>query len=892
MTRKKTVTDNHKETSWWKETSEEICKRLNTSAQKGLDLKEAEARLNSQGPNALPRQKKASALLILTEQFNNLIIWILIAAAVIAGFLGEWIDAYAIIAIVILNGILGFVQEYRSIRSMEALVKLTKSTSKVVRNGELKSLPSENIVPGDLVLIEAGDQVPADGRLVDASVLNLQEAALTGESTSVAKKAGPIEDPELPLGDRENMVYSGTTVVSGKGHFIVTETGLDTEIGKIAQLLESIDDKETPLQKRLDELGKRLVYLCLIIVGVIFIMGQLRGYGLIEVLMTSLSLAVAAIPEGLPAVVTVALAIGMQKMARRNALIRKLSAVETLGCTTVICTDKTGTLTENKMRVHKLWANNQTIAMSGEGYEPKGEFEKSGKPVDLSEENELRKLLEIVFLCNNAGLTEENGDWKITGSPTEGALIVAARTAETSPDRSTVRDGIPFDSERKRMSVLVNGQLYVKGAPDILIERSTSIFLNGQETPLTTEMKEELKKTIQELASQGLRVLGAAYRSMDKETAIDSSMENELVFVGLAAMRDPPRTEAKEAIQKCLKAGIKPIMVTGDHIETAEAIAQELGIKRDGIAIDGKRLDKMNTEELKDKIEEITVFSRVTAKHKMTIIEILQDRGHVVAMTGDGVNDAPAVDNADIGVAMGITGTDVTKGISDMVILDDNFNSIVSAVEAGRGIYDNIVKFASYLFSCNLAEILIIFISMLFFTTDAHGEAMIILAPVHLLWINLVTDGLPAIALAMDPPSENVMNKPPRDPKAPIFSLDWALRLSAVSFLITMITLGVFYFKIEYEPAQAQNAAFNVLVALELSKAFLLRVRYGLGFFSNYYLIGAVLISLLLQAAIVYIPFFHQFLQTAPLSGDMWVMILGCLSLQWIIAYPIMRTSK
>ena len=879
-------------TLWWTKSKEKVVKSLESSLQKGLTQQTAEKRLQTVGPNSLPEQKPVSALSVLVEQFTSLIVWILIIAAVIAGFLGEWIDAIAIIAIVIINGILGFVQEFRSIRSMEALIKLTHPTSKVIRDGTLMSLPSEEIVPGDLILLEAGDKVPADGRIVKNSLLNMQEAALTGESATVAKNIDPIEDPELLLGDRANMVFQGTTVASGKGYFIVTETGQKTELGKIAKLLESIDDKETPLQRRLSELGKRLVYLCLLIVGLIFVIGELRGYDPFDMLMTALSLAVAAIPEGLPAVVTIALAIGMQKMVRRNALVRKLSAVETLGCTTVICSDKTGTLTENKMRVHSVWANQEVITMTGDAYEPKGQFELEGKAVDVSSHSELIKLLEIVSLCNNANLNKVDGHWEITGDPTEGALLVAAQLAGVSADRELVQDEDPFDSKRKLMSVLIEGQLCLKGAPDILLERSKSILLYGKETAITPDIITEVENAIHQLASQGLRVLGGAYRPIENTKSIDPSMEQDLVFVGLAAMRDPPRQEVKDAIKKCRLAGIRPVMVTGDHMETAVAIAKELDILRDGTAIDGKQLKMMSKEELYDQVEEISVYSRVSPNHKMRIIESLRERGHVAAMTGDGVNDAPAVDDADIGVAMGITGTDVTKGVSDMVILDDNFSTIVHAIEEGRGIYDNIVKFTSYLFSCNLAEVLIIFISLFFLTTDAQGQAMVILAPVHLLWINLVTDGLPAIALALDPPSKDVMTIPPREPKAPIFSLDWGLRLSTLSLLICFITLGAFYYVYEADPYRARATAFTMLVMLELSKAFILRARYRIGILDNPYLIGAVGLSFLLQLAIIYLPIFQLPLKTAPLAMSEWGLIAGGLALQWVLAYPIIRTAK
>lgn len=728
--------------------------------------------------NRLPPPKKVHTLSILFSQFKNVIVWVLFAASLISYFIGEWIDGSVILAINILNALLGFLQEWKSIRSIEQLVEVERHHSKVIREGILQMVLSEDLVPGDTVLLEAGDEVPADGELFEPIQFSVNEAALTGESTNVWKKKG-------------DKVFRGTSVVTGKGKFLITEIGIDTEIGKIASMLDTVEQRQTPLQVRLDAIGKKLVVLCVAIVAIIFLFGAWKGFPLISLLMTSLSLAVAAIPEGLPAVVTIALAIGVQRMVKKKALIRKLTAVETLGCTTVICTDKTGTLTENNMEVVKTWGDE-----------------------DL--------LFEIAAVCNSASA--------FAGDPMEIALLKAAggRGKDTK-----ILDEIPFDSNRKRMSVLVqtpNGKfVYSKGAPELLC-------------------KEEHEK-IHEFTKQGLRVLGFAYKKSD---VLD---EDALTPVGLIALRDPLRKGVKESLQECKEAGMRVLMLTGDHKETALAIGKELGI------------------------DPADIIPRISAKHKMEIIDSFQKQGEVVAMTGDGVNDAPAIERADIGIAMGITGTDVTKSVSDLIILDDNFNTIVHAVEEGRCIYDNIVKFTSYLFSCNLAEILIVFSSIFFL----EGK-ILILAPIHLLWINIVTDGLPAIALAMDPLSPLAMKRPPRKSDAPLFSKSWLWTLIGFAILISILTIAIF---IQY----GRTSAFTALVIFELSKPFLLRVPYRIGF-SNLWLIGAVLSSFVLQLAVVYIPFLQIPFETVPMGLMEWAAILLGLVILWGIGYPITKKAK
>lgn len=869
--------------SSWTLTKEQVAENLQSNGSTGLSDEEAIARLEKNGSNTLPEEKKVSLLSILFEQFSSFIIWVLIVAALIAGYLGEWVDATAILVIVIVNALLGFVQEWRSIRAMEALTKLEHPLAKVVRNGVLKQIPIESLVPGDLVVVEAGDQVPADARLVTSYHLKVEEAALTGESVGITKLVQPLPGDHLPIGDRINMIFRGTTVVYGKGVALVTATGLETEIGKIAQLLQSIEVRKTPLQVHLEHLGHKLVWLCLGIVGVIFIVGFAKGMDVYELLLTSLSLAVAAIPEGLPAVVTISLAIGMQRMAKKKALIRRLSAVETLGCTTVICTDKTGTLTENTMRVKEMWLSGKMIEMTGKGYEPVGKFLLNGEEISIKEEDE--KLLKIAALCNSASLLNEEGSWKMIGDPTEGALLVAA--VQSGIDLSALKkqhpilDEFPFDSERRMMSVITNEELLLKGAPEAVLPISSTIIIDGVKRTMTSEDKQQVQDVLSSMTAKGLRVLALGYRE-------DATEEKEITFVGLVGMQDPPRLEAKHAIRTCIRAGIHPMMVTGDHKETAVAIGKQLDFT--GRAIDGAEMEEMSDQQLLEHVEDVEVYSRVSAQHKMRIVDNLQRRGEVVAMTGDGVNDAPAIEKADIGIAMGITGTDVTKSVSDMVILDDNFETIVDAVEEGRGIYDNMVKFISYLLSCNLAEILVIFVSVFFMAEGV--EAVVILAPIHLLWINLVTDGLPAIALAMDPVSPGAMERPPRDPRAHFLSRGWVVKLCMISVVIAVLTLTVFQLFVGEDPYRARVLAFTVLVVLELNKPFILRLPYRIPILSNPFLLLAVGSSFLLQLIVLYIPWFHLPMKTVSLGLSEWGWIAGAVLVLWGIAAPLIMRTK
>ncbi|MDP3790302.1 MAG: calcium-transporting P-type ATPase, PMR1-type, partial [Candidatus Omnitrophota bacterium] len=871
---------------WWQENITELAESLKTDIYSGLSCDEAGRRLVQNGPNKLTEKKGRSALSIFFEQFQNFIIWVLIGAALVSGFLKEWVDAVAIIAIVILNAILGFIQEYRAEKSLAALKKLSSPNSKVIRDKRQIVIPSSDLVTGDLIELEAGDNIPADGRVVWlTSNFSVQEASLTGESTPVLKTAQALEEKEVPLADRANMVYMGTFVASGKARAVITDTGMNTELGRIAGMIQDIGREATPLQRKLEEFGKWIVYLCFILVGLVFLLEWLRGGKIVDVFLTAVSLAVAAIPEGLPAVVTIALALGVQRMVKRHALIRKLPSVETLGCATVICSDKTGTLTKNEMTVQALFANGSVFKVTGVGYKPEGGFLLAGEEINAKQYPELEKMLECTVLCNSAGLIKEGAEYKIIGDPTEAALLTAAAKAgiwkEPLEERYSFIDEIPFDSERKKMSVIRKngGKLvaFVKGAPDVLLNDCTYIEENGVVRDITKNDKERILKTNEEFANSALRVLALAYRNLEGEYSQYnvSSVEKSLTFIGLAAMIDPPRPEAKLAVLQCQKAGIKTVMITGDHKNTAVAIARELGFfKKDSIALTGEELDALSDSALSERIENIPVYARVSPEHKLRIVRAWRKKGHIVAMTGDGVNDAPAVKEADIGVAMGITGTDVTKEVSDMVATDDNFASIVAAVEEGRGIYDNIQKFVHYLLSCNTGEILVMFISSLI-------GLPIPLLPIHILWVNLVTDGLPALALGVDPVAKNVMDIPPRNTNEPVVNKNRAFLMLMQGAFIAVCCLGAFILVLFVEKesiARARTAAFIVLSCSQLFHSFNCRSMtvsiFKLGFFSNSKLVIATSVSFLLQMAAVYLPFAQKIFKTEALGVVDWALVL------------------
>jgi len=878
---------------FWMVSPEQIAAGFNSDPKKGLTAEQARKNLEHYGYNQLQEARGRSPLTVFLEQFKSFLIWVLIAAATISGFLGEWVDALAIIGIVILNAILGFIQEYRAEKALAALKKMAAPLARVIRAGQLVQIPAREVVPGDILELEAGDHIAADARIVSHTPnFSVHEAALTGESTPVMKTSIELEEEDILLADRANMVYAGTSVSSGKARTIVVSTGMSTEVGQIAQMIQEITIETTPLQRKLEQFGRWIVYLCFFLVGLIFLLEWVRGGQLVQVFLTAVSLAVAAIPEGLPAVVTIALALGVQRMVKRHALIRKLPSVETLGAATVICSDKTGTLTKNEMTVKAVYADGKVFSVSGAGYEPEGDFYLAGKKINPQEYSGLYKTIVCGTLCNSSNLVRDKDRFLIAGDPTEVALLSLARKAEVDKtvleEREPLVEEIPFDSERKMMTMLREREgdfiAYIKGAPDVLLKNCSFIYELGQERAITAEDVENILQTNDSLASKALRVLGCAYRKFsglpDRLEAF--TLERELVFVGLLAMIDPPREEVIEAMTACRRAGVKPVMITGDHKVTAVAIARELGmLDENAVALSGEELDRLSPDRFEDQVEKIQVYARVSPEHKLRIVRAWRKKGEVVAMTGDGVNDAPAVKEADIGVAMGITGTDVTKEVSDMVITDDNFASIVAAVEEGRAIYDNIKKFVHYLLSCNLGEIMVMFISSLV------GWPVPLL-PIQILWVNLVTDGLPALGLGFDPPDPDIMSRPPRKPDEPIITGNRARLMTVQGLFIALCALLAFSYVLFVEKegiARARTAGFIVLSISQLFHAFNCRSQmkslFELGVFSNLKLVYAFLVSLTLQLSVVYVSFFQKIFKTQNLTAYDWALVLVLSSLSF-----------
>jgi Ca2+-transporting ATPase len=871
---------------WWFADKSDVVRELGTDAEDGLTSQEVLARQQKYGPNQLAEKEGRSVVALFLDQFKDFMIWVLIGAALVSGFLKEWVDAFAIIGIVILNAILGFVQEYRAEKSLAALKKLSSPTSKVIRDGNHQVIPSSEIVPGDLVEMEAGDYVPADSRVVYATGnTSTHEASLTGESTPVTKTATRLDVEDTALADRSNMLYMGTSLVSGKTRALVTGTGMKTELGKIAGMIQQIEDTTTPLQKKLKEFGKIIIVIVFALVGLIFLIGYLRGEEVIGLFLTAVSLSVAAIPEGLPAVVTIALALGVQRMVKRNCIIRKLPSVETLGCTSVICSDKTGTLTKNEMTVQAVFQAGQFFEISGIGYAPEGNFMKGTSKINLSEFPGLIRLITGTVLCNGAQLVKEGDVFKIVGDPTEGALLTMAGKAGLNKKSLEANypfiEEIPFDSQRKQMTIIrQHDQRYVafvKGAPDILLSNCSQVEEDGQALCLNQARKEIIMQANSDMADRAMRVLAVAYREFETlPVSIDAaSVEKDLTFLGLVAMIDPPRTEVKLAMQECRSAGIRSVMITGDHKNTAVAIARDLGFyQEDSLAFTGEELDRMTQDEFINYVDKTAVYARVSPEHKLRIVKAWREKNQVVAMTGDGVNDAPAVKEADIGVAMGITGTDVTKEVSDMVITDDNFASIVAAVEEGRGIYDNIRKFIHYLLSCNVGEILVMFIASLV-------RLPVPLLPIHILWINLVTDGLPALALGVDPTDKKIMNRPPRAKDETVLTRKMGGVIFIQGVFIAFCSLLAFclvYFVEDEGIERARTASFIVLACSQLFHSFNCRSThesiFSLGFLTNTKLVYATLISFLLQMAVVYVPFLQTVFKTQPLNLFDWAMVV------------------
>lgn len=842
---------------------EEIFKELGTS-KTGLTEKEAEKRLQKYSFNEIKQAKKISPIKIFLQQFHNILIYILIAAVIISIFLGKKDDAIMISILIIINALIGFRTEYKAEKSIEALKKLAGLKANVIRDGKEIEIDARKLVPGDIINLVPGEKIPADSRLIEIVELQTQEATLTGESLPVKKELTVLSD-KCQIADMINMIFSGTIITSGKGKAVVTSTGMQSQIGKIAKMMEETVDELTPLQKKLVILGRRLGTAILAIVLIVFISGLVKGEPLLEFFIFAVALAVAGIPEGLPIVVTIGLSNGVQRMIKRNALVRNLPSAETLGSTTVICTDKTGTLTKNEMTVKKIYTNGKIIDVTGSGYEKKGEFLFNNKKINIKE---LNLLLKIGALNNDA-----NFDGKqVIGDPTEAALIVSA--AKAGIDKISIqkkylrKDEILFTSERKIMTTMhnINGEnlAYVKGAPEVVLSSCNFIYENGKIKKLTEKRKNEILEINKKFANSALRVLGFAYKTvLDKSRA-----EKNLIFVGLQGMIDPPRLEVKEAIKKCKRAGIKVVVITGDNEITAKAVANAIGIQ--GKAINGQQLE--NIKNLEQHVEEISIYARVNPEHKNKIVGALKKRGHIVAMTGDGVNDAPALKKADIGISMGLTGTDVSKEASDMILTDDNFASIVNAVEEGRGIYDNIKKFVEYLLSSNFGEILTIFVAIMI------GLPLPLIA-IMILWINLATDGLPALALSVDPEDPKIMERKPRRKNEKIISKPIIARMLIVGIVMMIGTLAVFnMYNPETNLVYAQTMAFTTLVFFQMFNVLNCRSEFEslfqIGIFTNMKLWGAILISVLMQILVVHLPFFNNKFHTIPLTPMDWIYVI------------------
>ena len=869
----------------WAVEVDDIIKQVKTSRD-GLNASEAEGRLSKFGSNEITKKGGTTPLQIFLEQFKSFLVIILIFAAIISAGIGisrgseeDILEALAILLVVVFIAITGFIQEYRAEKELLALRDIVSPTALVIRNGKKEEIPAKNLVPGDVILIEAGDRIPADSRLLNVINLKVDEASLTGESIPVEKEISILK-ADTTLGDRKNMIFMGTNATYGKATAVVINTGMKTELGKIAEKIQTMEKEKTPLQMRLDMVGRQIGLIVILLCAIIFFAGTLGGRDPIFMFLVAVALAVAAVPEGLPAVVTVTLARGMRLMVKRNAIVRKLTAVETLGSTDIICSDKTGTLTRNEMTIRKLFINNRNIDVTGGGYKPEGEFLIDGKRID-SKTEELQLLFRIGTLCNNASLEKTGSGWKITGDPTEASLIVAASKAGIGQSQVSEKfpriAELPFDSVRKRMTTIhktpEGGRIaYVKGAPDVILTLCRYSYDKGTERELTIEDREKILSMNDIFAGNALRILGAAYKRLDHMEDFTEDSERDLVFVGLLGMIDPPREDAKKAINICRKAGIKSVMITGDHKLTAIAVAKEMNMFREGdMILTGVELEEISDEDLEKIVENVIIYARVSPEHKLKIVKALKKKGHIVAMTGDGVNDAPALKKADIGVSMGITGTDVTKEASDMVLTDDNFASIVSAVEGGRGIYDNIKSFIKYLLSCNIGEVMTIFIGVM-------TLPRLPLLPLQILWMNLLTDAAPALALGWNPADPDIMKRRPRNPKEHIITKDTLMRFIGVGVLMCAGTLIIFNHYLDINGEKAQTMAFTTLVMFQMFYVLSCRSErfpfFKVGVLSNRYLIIAVAFSVLMQIVVVNLPFFQTIFGTVTLSIEEWLLAI------------------
>jgi Ca2+-transporting ATPase len=865
----------------------------NKSNDYGLTEREAKKRQEVYGKNKLIQKKRTSWFLLLLSQFTDFMVLVLLGATAVSMIMGEVTEALTILVIVFLNAFLGFYQEMHTEKTMEALEKLAAPKAKIIRDDELREISAEDIVPGDVVVLEAGDRIPADGRIIEANDLQVDESMLTGESMPVAKKVSlsPLDaDPEIEA-FKKTFTYMGCITTGGTGKIAVTRTGMATEMGKIAHMIQETQTQDTPLQKKLEALGSYIVTACFIICAIVSLTGIIRGENIFSMLLSGISLAVAAVPEGLPAVVTIALALGVQRMVKRNALVRKLPAVETLGCATVICSDKTGTLTENKMRVVSVYSGRTRYQISRDNENKKGKFLLQGKEISAKRIIGLNLMMKTGILCGNVNIQAmdknefDNDDEEVfLGDPTEVALVQMAMDAELDPEMladeyERIKE-IPFDSDRKMMSVLCklptgDKIIFSKGAPEILLQKCTNILVADKERNILDYDQQRIERENNLMAHEALRVIGMAYRLIKKGMDVPDDFEEELTFIGLAGMMDPPRQEAFEAVEKCKIAGIRPVMITGDHKETARAVASELKIIDDKQeVISGSEMEAMSDAELSRRIEDAFVFARVLPKHKLRLVKAYKEKGHIVAMTGDGVNDAPAVKEADIGVAMGCTGTDVTRQAASMILMDDNFSTIVASVEEGRNIYINIRKFIRYLLSCNIGEVLTMFLGMLL-------GMPVPLLPVQILLINLATDGLPAIALSMEPGSSEVMKQKPRDPDESIFSDGlWKLIIIRGIFIgISTLLSFVTVLRLSDNLVSARTAALVTLVLSQLIHVFECKSEkksiFEIPIFNNLWLVFSVLTSLGQLLGVVYMPILQNLFKTVPLTLDEWMPVAG-----------------
>jgi Ca2+-transporting ATPase len=926
----KTVPKASSKNEWHALGAEETIQKLHTLAEHGLTSEEAQKRIGEYGLNQLDEAPPPSFWKMLWDQFNNFVVIMLVVAAVISALLGEFVEAAAIMAIVVLNAALGVIQERRAEQSLAALRKLAAPEAHVIRDGSRTTISSREVVPGDMVILESGNFVPADVRLVEAINLRIEEAALTGESVPVQKDAGLRLDPDAPLGDRKNTAFMGTVINYGRGRGVVVDTGMRTQIGMIARMLQDVETEPTPLQRRLDQLGKVLGWAALTICALVFLIGWLRGNEPLEMFITAVSLAIAAVPEGLPAVVTITLALGMQEMVKRHALIRRLSSVETLGSATVICSDKTGTLTQNEMTATRTWVDGQFFQITGSGYSPQGEFLLNDEKIEPDRYPGMRTNLWVAALNNDAGLevsgeSEEKQTFRMVGDPTEGSLIVAAAKAGARYENLNAAfprvQEVPFDSNRKRMitihriekpqsldaSPLENGErvghhiILVKGAPDVVLGLCSQYQkLNDEIDALDEKRRMQILAANDLMTQDALRVLGMGYKIVDTMPEIDDleELEKELIFSGLIGMIDPPRPEVRPALAKGKQAGIRTVMITGDYPNTARAIAEDIGLLAPGHQVlSGPELNEMDDEQLRHQVSVTDVFARVSPEHKLRIVEALRAEGQVVAMTGDGVNDAPSIKRADIGIAMGITGTDVAKESADMVLTDDNYASIVSAVEQGRIIYDNIRKFVFFLLSSNVAEIMIIFLATL-------AGLPTPLTAIQLLWLNLLTDGAPALALAMEKGDPDIMMRKPRPTNEPIINGSMGLGITVQTITQTGAVLLAFltglFWHLEagavvpagvnpllyilqhdwrgVDVQTAETMAFVTLSLCELFRAYTVRSErvsvFKIGLFSNRYMQYAVGLSLLLLFLVVSVPFLQPIFNTHFMSGSEWAMVI------------------